>query len=67
METFDRLIKIWIVFQNPDGELDAVKVDPNNNLQCLDLINKGNQIVGFPTQKRKNDAIEHIREVINAK
>lgn len=55
----------WIVFQTPDGEVDAVRIDFDNNLQCMDLINDGNKILGLPVHKCKADAINHIEELIN--
>jgi hypothetical protein len=54
-------IRSWIVYINEENEFDAIELEGNNEKEIRD---KGLKIVGFPVFKRKQDAIDYIKDVM---
>ena len=55
-------MKSWIVYVTDDGKVDAVEDD--HEIAGLWVFNKGYTIVGHPAFKRKQDAIDYIKNFI---
>lgn len=51
----------WIVYINEKDEIDAEELEEKKEKEIRE---KGLKILGFPAFKRKGDAIDYIKEVI---
>ena len=55
------MTKSWIVYEMPDGKIDAIEDD--HETAALWVFNKGYEIIGYPSAKQKRDAVDYIRSI----
>ena len=58
-------MKNWIVYEKPDGKLDAIIDDHINS--AIWVFNEGFIIKGYPLFNKKQDAIDYIGSLKPAK
>jgi hypothetical protein len=56
------MIKSWIVYQTPEGKIDAIEDD--HETARMWVFNQGCEIVGYPAFKQKRDAIDYIKFIM---
>ena len=53
----------WIVYEKPDGKLEAVKSE-FHRIQMDDIESAGNKIVGYPAAKTAQAAIDYMEDIL---